>query len=280
MNHQYIQANGLRFHYVEEGSGALLILLHGFPECWYGWRHQIPELSKQFHVVAPDMRGYNLSDKPTKVSAYQMEHLAADVAALIKALGYEKAYVAGHDWGAAVAWAVAAYHPHVVEKLAILNVPHPEEMKRAFLQFNLKQWMRSWYIFFFQLPFLPEWVVGTKTFFSRTFTSMTTNPNAFTEQDIAVYEEAYKQPGAVKGTIAYYRAAFRSVMQKRTFPKIQCPVMVLWGVQDKALGVELTYNTANHCVHKPEIIYDEGSGHFVQHDNPAWVNRHLLRFLN
>lgn len=278
MTHQYIQANGIRFHYVEEGQGPLLILLHGFPECWYGWRNQIPELSKTFRVVAPDMRGYNLTEKPQKVSDYEIEKLADDIAALIKTLGYEKAFVTGHDWGAAVAWAVASFHPEVVEKLAILNVPHPAEMSRAFMEFNWKQWVRSWYIFFFQLPWLPEKVVGTKRFFTQSFNKMAMNPNAFNEEDIAVYTEAFSQPGAVRSAIAYYRAAFRSVFKKQSFPKIKCPVLVLWGVQDTALGVELTYNTAAHCLQKPEILYDESSGHFVQHDNPEWVNAHLERF--
>ena len=169
MQSNYIHANGIKLHYIEQGKGELVVLLHGFPEFWYGWRNQIPVLAKQYRVVAPDMRGYNLSDKPENVSDYKIETLAKDIAELIKALGEERAIVVGHDWGAAVAWAVAALHPEVVKKLAILNVPHPNEMKRAFEGFNLAQWMKSWYIFFFQLPFIPELFVGTERFFLRTF---------------------------------------------------------------------------------------------------------------
>ena len=149
MESKYIIANGIRIHYQEAGNGPLVILLHGFPEFWYGWKHQIPALSQQFRVVAPDMRGYNLSDKPSLVSDYKIETLAKDIADLVVALGEDKAYIVGHDWGAAVAWAVAGLHPEVVKKLVILNVPHPGEMKRAFLSFNFAQWSKSWYIFFF-----------------------------------------------------------------------------------------------------------------------------------
>ena len=149
MESKFIQANGIKLHYTEEGTGELIVLLHGFPEYWYGWRNQIPVLSKQYRVVAPDMRGYNLSDNPENVSAYRIETLAKDIAELIKALGEEKAIVVGHDWGAAVAWAVASLYPEVVKKLVVLNVPHPAEMKRAFMEVNFSQWVKSWYIFFF-----------------------------------------------------------------------------------------------------------------------------------
>src|ERR1019366_4567272 len=159
MTSGYITANNIKLHYVEEGAGELVILLHGFPEFWYGWRNQIPVLSKNYRVVAPDMRGYNLSDKPKNVSDYRVEILAADIAALIKNLGAEKAIVAGHDWGAAVAWALASLYPGVVSKLGILNVPHPAEMRKAFLSFNLAQILKSYYIFLFQIPAIPEWLL-------------------------------------------------------------------------------------------------------------------------
>lgn len=274
----YISANNIRLHYIEEGTGDLVVLLHGFPEFWYGWRNQIPVLSKQYRVVAPDMRGYNLSEKPPKVSDYKIEILAKDIADLIKVLGAEKAIVVGHDWGAAVAWAVAGFHPEVVKKLAILNVPHPGEMKRAFEGFNLAQWRKSWYIFFFQLPFIPEKIVGTERFFRKTFESMSMNQHAFTEDDVQKYTEAFAQPGAVKATIAYYRAAFRNIFSTPSLPKIKAPVLMLWGEHDLALGKELTYRTKEYCENTCEIKYDPTSGHFVQHDNPDWVNEELLKF--
>ncbi len=279
MESKFISANGIQFHYVEEGTGELVILLHGFPEFWYGWKNQIPVLSKQYRVVAPDMRGYNLSDKPENVSDYRIETLAKDIAELIKALGAKKAIVVGHDWGAAVAWAVAAFHPEIVNKLAILNVPHPTEMSRALMGFNLAQWKKSWYIFFFQLPFIPEKVVGTAKFFKNTFNKMLMKKTAISEEDLQKYIAAYRQPNAVKSAIAYYRAAFRSTFSKqKPFPKIKMPVLMLWGEHDIALGKEMTYNTKRYCENSLEIIYDSTSGHFVQHDNPDWVNQHLLNF--
>lgn len=283
MKSAFIKVNNIQLHYVEEGSGELVILLHGFPEFWYSWRNQIPVLSKKYRVVAPDMRGYNLSEKPANVSDYNMNMLAKDIAELVKALGEEKAIVVGHDWGAAVAWAVAALHPEVVKKLAILNVPHPSEMKRALMSFNFSQLKKSWYIFFFQLPFLPERIVGTQRFFKVTFEGMSLNKNAFNQEDVKKYVEAYQQPGMVKSAIAYYRAAFREIFSSKTetrYPKINAPVLMLWGEHDKALGKELTYNTKNYCEKGCEIIYDSTSGHFIQHDNPELVNRSLLHFFS
>ncbi len=149
---------GVRLHYVEAGEGPLVVLLHGFPEFWYSWRHQIqPLVDAGFHVVAPDMRGYNLSDKPEGWRSYDMQFLAGDVAALICHFGVQRADVVGHDWGAAVAYGVAALHPESVRRLAILNVPHPARMLAGFR--TLKQLRKSWYMFFFQIPFLPEWLL-------------------------------------------------------------------------------------------------------------------------
>ncbi len=280
MKSNFISVNGINLHYMEEGTGELVILLHGFPEFWYGWKNQIPVLSKIYRVVAPDMRGYNLSDKPTNVSDYKIEILAKDIAELVKALGEEKAIIVGHDWGAAVAWAVTSLFPEVVSKVAVLNVPHPNEMSRAFKGFNLSQWKKSWYIFFFQLPFIPERIVGTEKFFKGAFETMLMNQNAVSGEDIKKYVEAYSQPGAVKAAIAYYRAAFRSFLSPVKMPKVKAPLLMLWGEHDTALGKELTYRTKEYCENTCEILYDSTSGHFVQHDNPDWVNEKLLEFLS
>lgn len=277
MKESYVEVNGIKLHYIEAGSGEAVMLLHGFPEFWYGWRNQIPELSKHYRVIVPDMRGYNLSDKPENVSDYNIDVLAADIADLVRALNLKQVVLVGHDWGAAVAWATAALYPERVSKLGILNVPHPAEMKKALMGFNLKQLLRSWYIFFFQLPFIPERVVGTERFFRKTFEGMSMNPQAFTEEDIAAYVKAYSLPGAIRAPINYYRATFRNLKGPH-LPKIKAPVLMLWGEHDKALGKELTYNTAKYCEQEPTILYDSYSGHFVQHDNPGWVNAELLKF--
>ncbi len=171
MESRYVTVNNIRLHYMEEGEGEVVVLLHGFPEFWYGWRKQIPVLGKRYRVIAPDMRGYNLSDKPKGIVNYGIDILASDIAELIKSLNVGKVNLVAHDWGGAVGWAVATQYPGLINKLAILNMPHPAEMRKAFLSFNFAQLLRSYYIFFFQLPRLPEWFIGrnlTKTF-TRTF---------------------------------------------------------------------------------------------------------------
>ncbi len=152
----YAELGEVRLHYVEAGplDGPPVVLLHGFPDFWYSWRHQIPPLAAAgFRAIAPDMRGYNLSSKPADISAYEARRLAGDIRALIRERGLERACVAGHDWGAAVAWVLAMRHPETVERLAILNVPHPRRMLEA-LRRPGRQLLRSWYMFFFQLPWL------------------------------------------------------------------------------------------------------------------------------
>jgi len=281
MTEHYIQVNGIQLHYVEEGEGELVILLHGFPEFWYSWRKQIPVLSKKYRVVAPDMRGYNLSDKPQSVSDYKIDILARDIAELIKALGEKKAIIVAHDWGGAVAWVVATMYPELVSKLAVLNIPHPAEMKKALMGFNLAQWKKSYYIFLFQLPRLPERFIGRdlKAFFTKAFTSFAPagKPAGITDEEIAKYVEAYSRRGMLTGAINYYRATFRQLGGLHVQGKLPMPVLMIWGEQDKALGKELTYNTKNYC-NNLEVIYDPGSGHFIQHDNPGLVNEKLLRF--
>lgn len=281
MTSEFINANGIRLHYVTEGSGKLLILLHGFPEFWYSWKNQIPFLANYYRVVAPDMRGYNLSDKPKGVKNYRYDILAADIKALIAALGETKAYIVGHDWGGAVAWTLAALYPDVVEKMVILNMPHPLELKRHLLQFNTAQWKKSWYIFFFQLPFLPERYLqkDLRLFFKKALRGWAVRKEAFSDADIDQYVEAYSQPGAITAAVNYYRAAMRNA-HKNIIPNvpIKPPVMLLWGEQDRALGKELTYNTPNYC-ERLRMQYLPDASHWIQHDCPDLVNGYILEFL-
>jgi pimeloyl-ACP methyl ester carboxylesterase len=279
MTSNYIQVNSIRLHYMEEGSGDLVILLHGFPEFWYGWRKQIPVLIKHYRIVAPDMRGYNLSDKPKDVSQYKIDVLAKDIAELIQKLGNGKAILVGHDWGAAVAWATATLYPELVTKLVILNVPHPAEMRKALLGFNLAQWRKSYYMFLFQLPWLPEWFIGKNLteVFTKTFAKFSPSGSPPPENEIEEYVKAYSQPGGISGPINYYRAAMRHVDSLNFSTPLSMPVLMLWGEQDKALGKELTYNTHQYCTDL-ELIYDPTSGHFIQFDNPELVNEKLMEF--
>ena len=205
MRDSYAELGTVRLHYVEAGEGPLVVLLHGFPEFWYAWRHQIEPLAEAgFRVVAPDLRGYNLSSKPPSVGDYDIALLAEDVRDLVHERGEQRACVAGHDWGGAVAWATAGLHPEAVERLAILNAPHP----RVFLAHlkDPRQLARSWYMGFFQLPYLPEELL--RRGYRRTFTG-DARPGAFTEADLERYGEALNQPGAPTAMVNYYRALGR-----------------------------------------------------------------------
>src|SRR5258705_8074940 len=170
IDHGYAELGNVRLHYAECGrdNDELVLLLHGFPEFWYSWRHQLPVLGSKFHVVAPDLRGYNLSDKPSRVEDYRIDVLVEDVVGLVKYFGAAKAAIVGHDWGAGIAWAVALVHPEWVSKVAAMQVP-PAAAWRA--NMSLQQLLRSWYMFFFQLPRISEWAISRKSFNSidRTF---------------------------------------------------------------------------------------------------------------
>lgn len=269
---------GVRLHYVEAGEGPLVVLLHGFPEYWYSWRRQLPALAAAgFHVVAPDMRGYNLSDKPVGWREYGLELLAADIAGLIRHFGASEAYVVGHDWGAAVAYGVAMYHPEVVRRLAILNVPHPERMLSGFR--TLRQLRKSWYMFFFQIPGLPEALIRRDGFAFAKRTLRADSPASFSDADLEQYVQAWSQPGALTGMINYYRAALRSSPRSaldRLRP-IAAPTLVIWGERDRHLGAELA-EPLPKWVPDMRIEWLPQATHWVQHEQPERVNELLGEF--
>jgi pimeloyl-ACP methyl ester carboxylesterase len=270
-----------RLHYVEAGEGPLVLLLHGFPEFWYGWRFQIPALAAAgFRVVAPDMRGYNLSSKPAGVAAYDLDRLAVDVRDLIQERGAQAARVAGHDWGAAVAWGVAMNHPQVVERLAILNVPHPRPFLSALRRPG--QATKSWYMFFFQLPWLPERAAQAQRWrFFRTFAlGSAARPDAFTREDLDRYVEAWSQPGAATAMINYYRAVFRQSPRRAEgrIRVVQAPTMVIWGDRDRYLGKELAEPDRADVPKLERVVRLPEASHWVQHDEPDRVNALLIEF--
>lgn len=269
---------GVRLHYVEAGEGPLVVLLHGFPDHHRSWRHQIPALvDAGFRVVAPDMRGYGESDAPPSWRDYRMELLAADVAGLIEALGEERAFVVGHDWGAAVAWMVATLHPERVERLAILNVPHPDTMLRT-LRKSPKQLLHSWYMFFFQIPWLPERLAGRmgRRFLETAYRDA--RPGAFTAEDLARAEAALlDSPGGLKGPIDYYRAALRQSPRRAQsqFRPIPAPVLVIWGVQDRFLTEQMA-DPDPRWVPDVRVVKLPDASHWVQHDEPERVSTLLV----
>ena len=280
--HGHVTVNSVRLHYVTQGEGPLIILLHGFPEFWYSWRHQIPALAEHYRVVAPDLRGYNDSEKPKGVAHYRLDLLASDVMELIRSFGEERAIIVGHDWGGAVAWTFAADYPSAIERLIVINCPHPTLFQES-LSGNFRQLLRSWYIFYFQIPMLPEWCIRLilRRFVEYVFRGMAIRKEAFSDQELDRYAEALRSPGALTAGINYYRAAFRERIRKgeRTLSQIQCPSLLIWGESDTALGKELTYGMDPHFTRGVQIKYIPNCSHWVQQEQPELVNQYISEFL-
>lgn len=293
ITHAYAAVNGIRLHYAECGEGDdLIILLHGFPEFWYSWRHQLTFLGKRFHVVAPDMRGYNLSDKPHRIADYTIDVLVEDVVGLMDHFGVERATVVGHDWGAGVAWALAQKHPERLAKLAVLQVP-PAVAWRANL--TLRQLLRSWYMFFFQLPRIPEALIRHKDFggLNRVFKEKVARAGSFTDQEIEAYKVALRQPGALTAAINYYRANVLRVMKSKRSgisgpakegpPKhhgrIRVPTLFIFGEQDHAILPSTVRGVGNYIDAPYREVRIANSGHWVQNEAVDEVNSALKDFL-
>ena len=268
---------GVRLHYVEAGDGPLVVLLHGFPEFWFTWRLQVAPLAAAgFRVVAPDLRGYNLSSRPGGVEAYGADKLAGDVRGLIRELGGESARLAGHDWGGTVAWATAMAHPEVVERLVIMNAAHPRRLNEGLR--NPNQLRKLWYFFFFQLPALPERVVRAMNWrFFRRYQRDARPP--YTPEDTERYVESWSQPGADAAIINYYRAAVRQSKQVQAqLRPISTPTMVIWGQRDRYLGHKLAEPKRDDVPGLDRVERLANASHWVHHDEPERVTQLLIDF--
>lgn len=275
--HREERVNGVRLHRVERGTGTPVVLLHGFPEFWWGWRRQMPALAAAgLRAVAPDLRGYNFSEKPPGIAAYRVETVAADVAALIGALGVERAHLVGHDWGGVVAWYVAMLHPGRVDRLAVLNAPHPQAFRRELRRGP--QALRSWYAGAFQLPLLPEAAFRARGYrlLNRVFRGAGGRPDVFGPDELARYREAAARPGALSAMLHYYRAALRHPRPPSS--PIPHETLLVWGERDPALGVELTEGL-EPWVPRLRVERIPEAGHWVQHEAPERVNTMLVDFL-
>jgi epoxide hydrolase 4 len=272
----YADIGDQRLHYVEAGDGPLIVLLHGFPEFWYGWRQQIKPLAAAgFHVVAPDMRGYNLSSKPGGVAAYDTGPLAADIRGLIHERGAQSALLVGHDWGGTVAWATAMNHPEVVDRLAILNAAHPRKLLQGL--HHPGQLRKSWYFFFFDLPELPESVVHVDHWrFFRHFLR-DVHP-AFTPDEIDRYVEAWSQPDASTAMINYYRASVRQKQAEAQLRPLQAPTLVIWGQRDRYLGQELAEPDHDDVPNLDHVERLPDASHWVHHDEADRVTQLIADF--
>jgi pimeloyl-ACP methyl ester carboxylesterase len=292
IRHGYAQVGEVRLHYAESGESErpLVLLLHGFPEFWYSWRHQLAALGEKFHTVAPDLRGYNLSDKPERVEDYRLERLVDDVTGLIRHFGARSAAVVGHDWGAGIAWAVARYHPEYVSRLAVLQVPP----FRAWVDnFSLRQLARSWYMLFFQLPLLPERWIGRNNFaqLARMFRA-TSRRGTFSDADIELYKDALKRRGssgdvcALTAGINYYRANVFSLAAERvrggggSRAFVSAPTLFIYGERDAFVVPETVRDVGSYVDAPFREVRRARAGHWVQQEYPNEVSAALLGFLS
>ena len=276
----YLETNGIRLHYATVGDGPLMLFLHGFPECWYSWRHQLVEFGKDYKAVALDLRGYNESDKPKEKSAYVLPELIKDVKGAIEALGYERCVLVGHDWGGAIAWTFAYEYPEMLERLIVLNLPHPAKFAQGLR--SPQQLLRSWYIALFQLPILPELLLKSNNYAAirAAFENMAVDPETFSKTDLDMLVGAAKKPGALTSMLNYYRNIFQSGgVLNRAWGVLHVPTLMIWGENDTALGKALTYGTEEY-VETFEIRYIPQCSHWVQQERPGLVNGYMWAFLN
>jgi pimeloyl-ACP methyl ester carboxylesterase len=269
----YADVGDAKLHYVEAGEGPLIVLLHGFPEFWYGWRLQIAPLAAAgFRVVAPDTRGINLSSRPEGVASYYADKLADDIHALIRERGAESACVVGHDWGGTIAWTLAMQHPEVVDRLAILDAAHPKAFNKGLR--NPRQAARTWYLFYFQFPGAPEHHLRAGDWkFLKHFLRDAQPP--YTSEEMDRYVEAWSQPGAAKAMVNYYRGATRHSPKNQT---ISAPTLVIWGQRDRYLGPNLAEPDHADVPNLDRVERLPSASHWVHHDEAERVNQLLIDF--
>jgi epoxide hydrolase 4 len=275
LHYESVRANGLDFNVATAGSGERLALcLHGFPESSFSWRYQLPLLARLgYRAWAPDLRGYGRSSRPKGVKAYALAHLEEDVAALIEASGAKEVVLVGHDWGALIAWNYAMFGRLPIAKLIIMNVPHPKLAEQGLR--TRRQLAKSWYVFFFQLPLIPEWALARNgcEAIGRAFRGMAVDKTRFSDEVLRVYQEAAAQPGALTAMLNYYRALIRGLRanRRRGAPRIATPTLMIWGEVDAALGKELTVGTDEY-VSDLTLRYLPQVSHWVQQEAPETVN--------
>jgi pimeloyl-ACP methyl ester carboxylesterase len=280
LEHHQITTNGVTLHVVQAGSkdGPVAILLHGFPECWLAWAKQIDNLvTAGFRVWIPDQRGYNTSDKPQDIQSYDMDVLIADICGLIDATGKERVVLCGHDWGGAVAWQLANKHPEKLSHLVIVNAPHPDILRRQ-LKSSLAQLMKTWYMLFFRLPKLPEYVLRRNNFRALAGSLRgSSRHGCFSKTEIENYRQAWRQPGALTAMLNWYRALFQT-KPSAARPNITAPTLLIWGAKDHYFRRELASICIEVC-DKGTLKWIEEAGHWVLHEEPEKVGALLQEFL-
>ncbi len=278
---QWVKANGQTFEVAMAGEGKKLALcLHGFPELHYSWRHQIPMLvEKGYRVWAPNLRGYGGSSKPEGIDSYRLNTLVEDVASLIDASGAEEVTLIAHDWGAIIAWHFAIKKVRPLTRLVIMNVPHPKCAQR-----EIRHWYqlrKSWYIFFFQIPWLPEWLLGLNgaVRIKQAFSKMAVDKSRFPDEDLQIYADAASRPGALRAMINYYRALLRTKDGREIGgAMVHIPTLMVWGEEDAAIDIRCTDGT-EEWVPDLELHRLPGVSHWVQQEAPEKVNAILRDWL-
>jgi epoxide hydrolase 4 len=275
-----IRVGALQMHAVVEGpeDGPLIVMLHGFPEFWYSWRYQIKAFAAAgYRTVAVDQRGYNLTDKR---GPYDVFTLAGDVVGLVRALGHERAVVMGNDWGGVLAWVLGARHPDIVERLIVLNAPHPSAGLMALRSMYLPQVLKSWYVLAFQIPVVPEVLLSVNDFelFARILKQQT--KGAIGDEEIGYFKRAWSQPGALTAGVDWYRTSLRTCWMRGRLKDltVRIPSLLIWGDRDAYLTTR-TAEWTRHYVADLEVAYIRGASHWVQQHSPEIVNRYALDFL-
>jgi pimeloyl-ACP methyl ester carboxylesterase len=271
------QSPDVEIAYAEAGpaDGELVILLHGFPEFWRGWRNQIAGLAAAgFRVVVPDQRGYGSSGKPAGISSYDLDVLAEDVAALARHLGHERFAVVGHDWGASVAWWLATRHPERLSRLVVLNAPHPSVWREA-MDGNWRQWLKSLYVRILRLPRLPEAMVRARNFKAL---ADALAPAGLPAEELARYRAAWAEPGALTGMINWYRAFLAKRLPPAASLDIAVPTLVIWGDRDPFALPALAETSAALC-RDARVVHIPEATHWVHHEQAERVGALLLDFL-
>ncbi|MDA0265416.1 MAG: alpha/beta hydrolase [Cyanobacteria bacterium] len=279
--HEFIYTNQVRLHYVTQGEGELVVLLHGFFEFWYSWRHQIPALARRYKVVVPDLRGYNDSDKP--LGGHDLNTLAQDIVGLVQGLGYQKAHIVGHGWGGTLAWHLAQTCPQIFRRLVVLSGVHPQQWRRAILD-NVGILRRTWPLLAAQIPVAPEWMLQLvlPELIANWFRSQAVRKTAFTHQDTQLYTAALQKPGVITAAIEQYRHVFSWQSWLQDSPKnhsISIPTLILWGQEDTVVSQHLNQGIEEQMAMPIQIQTVPQCGHWIQQEVPDTVNRAILNFL-
>ena len=278
---EMIQTNGIHLHTLCAGDpkNPLVVLLHGFPEFWKGWELQVDDLvNAGYYVMVPDQRGYNLSSKPLNMGDYRITNMVNDIIGLLDFAKREKAYLAGHDWGAAVAWALAMLRPERFHKVVIVNVPHPVSFKWFYMN-DKEQNKKSGYMRRFQIPYFPQRFAAKNNFEDiGKMLAKTALPGVFTVEKLKAYKLAWNDPGTFNCMLNWYRAAFQrppKIPSEKI--KVEIPVLIIWGAEDRFLKKEMAEHSLKYCVNgKVELI--EGATHWVLHEKPEIVNKLMINF--